>query len=50
MQATQTKSRPKAALNSNLWFVNQAAIIADFDFRRYAKTTAPAKPTSRIAP
>jgi hypothetical protein len=30
----QKKSRPKAALNSNLMIVDQAAINAGFDFRR----------------
>jgi hypothetical protein len=45
----QRKSRPKAALNSNLLIVDQAAINARFDFRRYAIAPMPAKPRIIIA-
>ena len=47
--AAKRKSRPKAALNSNLMIEDQAAINAGFDFRRYAMTPMPAKPRIIIA-
>jgi hypothetical protein len=34
LQAAQSKSRPKAASNSNPLIADQAANIAGFDFRR----------------
>jgi hypothetical protein len=47
--AYQKKNRPKAALNFNLMMVDQAAINAGFNFRRYAMKPIPAKPRSSIA-
>jgi hypothetical protein len=38
-EAAQKKSRPWRLLNSNLMIVDQAAINAGFDFRRYAFAT-----------
>ena len=44
------KSRPKAAFfNSNLMVVDQTAIDAGFDLRRYAIKPMPAKPRNIIA-
>lgn len=45
----QSKSRPQAAFNSILIVVDQAAINACFDFRRYAMKPMPAKPRIIIA-
>jgi hypothetical protein len=43
------KSRPKAALNSNLMIVYQAKRSAGFDFRRQAMKPRPAKPNIIMA-
>ena len=49
VQTTQTKSRPKAALNATPMGVDHAAIKAGFDFRRYVMKPMPAKPMIIIA-
>lgn len=42
-------NRPKAGSQSDPMIVDQAAINAGFDFRRYAMKPMPAKPRSSIA-
>ena len=43
MRPQEKRSHPKAALNSNLIILNQAAINAGFDFRRFVMNPRPAK-------
>jgi hypothetical protein len=49
IHVTQRKSRPKAALNSNLMIADHATINAGFAFRRYVMKPMPAKPRIIIA-